>query len=320
VYQQVGHGIPPRRWKPGLEPGPNQEANRETTIVGGVAAPPIVEGHPLSPLDSVGPQGTASGDDPVEQGAGETQGIDLSGGGDGEPAGDRDGGGDHAPPRIVEGDALDYSFEGEEHDGIDLCGGPGERGKGEPDGTDISPLRSAGERESAAESGAATGPRRRPLEAEYLDDHTAEPDGDASPVHPAGSPLTEAQELVRHFFGLIGRPAELKGRGKLWVTIATAMLTGHSLADLKGIADYAVGSNFWAPLLLQFEDRDPFVYFQLKLPKLLTQYQGRKRHAQLPKQKSEARHGGKDSTRKTKRQLVAEQNRVNLEELERERG
>jgi hypothetical protein len=259
VYQQVGHGIPPRRWKSGLEPGPNQEANRETTIVGGGGAtPPIVEGD-LSPLDSVGPEGTGSGDDPVEQGKGETQGIDIS------------------------------------------------------------PAQSAGERESAAESGAATGPGR-PLEGEYMDDHPAEPAGDASHVRPAGSPLTDAQELVRHFFGLIGKPAALKDRGKRWVGIAGGMLADHSLTDLKGIADYAVGSNFWAPLLLQFEERDPFVYFQLKLPKLLTQYQGRKRHAQLPKQKSEARHGGKDTTRKTKRQLIAEQNRANLEELERERG
>jgi hypothetical protein len=320
VYQQMGHGIPPRRWKPGLEPGPNQEANRETTIVGGGGAtPPIVEGD-LSPLDSVGPEGTGSGDDPVGQGAGETQGIDLSRGRDDEPAGDRVvGGGDDALPQIVEGDALDYSFEGEEPDGMDLSGDPVEQGKGETQGIDISPAQSAGERESAAESGAATGPGR-PLEGEYMDDHPAEPAGDASHVRPAGSPLTDAQELVRHFFGLIGKPAALKDRGKRWVGIASAMLADHSLTDLKGIVDYAVGSNFWAPLLLQFEDRDPFAYFQLKLPKLLTQYRGRKRHAQLPKQKSEARHGGKDTTRKTKRQLIAEENRANLEELERERG
>jgi hypothetical protein len=157
------------------------------------------------------------------------------------------------------------------------------------------------------------------LEGEYED----EPDGTTHEETTHGSP-SGALELALYYFVLLGSPVQLKGRSPVWMKIAFALLKSHSLADIKSAADYALGHRFWAPKMMRFDPLDPFEYFAMKIPELLSQIaaaqRARDHKSSKSVQQSEPRHGGHQATRKSKQQIVDDANDTTAEQLLRELG
>jgi hypothetical protein len=266
-----------------------KETETESSVVGGGGSHSTEEGE-LDPLQlSVDPEphhGTDLSDEPGEEGNGKTEPTYL-------------GGEHHGPDQGKLDRALDDRVaDGESITLINTC----------PPKPQVENQR-PNERSPAAP--AAPAQSADPLDAPF------ERDEISNPVAPLSK---DAPELVRLYFGLLGGPSEFVGQGLAWVKIANRMLASHTLADILAAAEYALRSDFWAPFMLQL-DRNPFLYFESKLPKLLAQLNARKNAATLkstkPNPKSEAHHGRKD-TPKSKRQIIAEENRANLDELRRE--
>jgi hypothetical protein len=238
-----------------------------------------------------------------------------------------------------EGDRPDSSFDRPVPDGTDIGRDPDEHGEGqsEPTDVDLDPYE-AGQGQSETTDvdlnpdhdvetiddepadlggdpdGDVSGPGATPpLDGDYIDSNPAQPTGDttkANPARPAGSPLTQAGQLAKYFFELVGEPARYKDSGRVWMKIASAMLKNDSLQDIKAAAEYAMGSDYWGPWISQL-DKDPFIRFHSKLPQFLIKSRGIENHKKLnlkPNNKSEVPHGGKPSARnKSKREITAEE-------------
>jgi hypothetical protein len=143
-----------------------------------------------------------------------------------------------------------------------------------------------------------------PDDQEYL----AEPD----PGPAQRSPSSEARELAVYYYALLGKPPELKGRGKAWELTAATLLERYSPADVKSAAEYALNhQKFWRAKMMRFGPTDPFEYFMLKIPELLEQFATAQRAGRAPKPATqEARHGQQTSTGKSAAELSREKSRA----------
>jgi hypothetical protein len=128
--------------------------------------------------------------------------------------------------------------------------------------------------------------------------------GDAPP------PATAARQLAWYYFGLLGKPEQLRGRGVAWAKRAATLLDTYSLADVKSAAEYALNhEKFWRAKMMRFGPMDPFDYFATKLPELTEQLASAHRadRTRKPAKNSEAKHAGQETTiRKSAAELSRE--------------
>jgi hypothetical protein len=187
----------------------------------------------------------------------------------------------------------------------DVDGDPGEQREGDTEPAEMSsdevldgeycvPVQQEGEGEMATEGGAAAAPAAPALRPRAKD----------SPAHPSDSEL-------------LGKPGQLKGRGKAWQKEAAELLKTYA-PPTSTVRQPMHSTTTSGGQRCCGSDTDPFTYFASKLPELLEQVRTAERGAVLkpdPK-RSESPHGKQKATaRKSKQQLVDDANQAGADKI-----